>query len=387
MRTYGDPVRRKIRGKATRCYYLQEYDATTRRQRWVNTHATSMEAARTFRRTMEVRDASDTPEKKDRAIGEALAAWLDLKSTTMTPAGLAVYEGYSGRWTGFFGKAAVLREITPQHVEDYFRRRALTPRRAKGKKKATSPTTLNKERRAMKQFFRWASGHGFVDEADPVRTVGAFQQEEREIRALSQEEQESLLRACREPYKVKALTFRNAGGTAGGSRTKDKTEWEQTKTPPAWLAPLVRLALATGLRQGNLLDLRWGDVDLEHGEIKIPARRMKKRRDFRLPLDADTVAFLRDLRGDATTMMVLDLPDRRVVTRAFEKAVDRAGVAPCRFHDLRVTFVSDLGRAGVAIDVARQLAGHRSIVTTAKHYRGIGDEELRAAMEKRSAGA
>jgi len=396
VKTYSKPTRRKLHGKSSTHYYVRERDTVTGNRRWINTGKTSLEAATTYRRTLELNDATAGPTKRDRTLGAALEDWLELKATKMTPRGLRVYEGYRDRWKAYLGADAVLRELAPQHVEDYFRRRASTGARVgKRKPRAVSPTTLNKERRCMRQFFRWAHGHGYVDEADPVRTVEPYAEEEREPRALSPEEQERLLVACREPYKAKVVALRNAGGIEGGKRTKDKREWEQTHTPPPWLEPLVRLAIWTGLRYGNLAALRWCDVDLEAAEIRISAKRMKKRRDFRLPIDARTVEFLEELRRDADegrvvkladTRPVLGLPDYRVVTRAFEKAVVRAKVAPCRFHDLRATFISDLGRAGVPIDVARELAGHRSIVTTAKHYRAIADEELRAAMEKRANG-
>jgi len=377
MRTYGDPVRRKIRGKRSKTFYIQEYDGVTKRQRWVNTHATSLEAARRFRRRLEITDAEGGRPKEESRFVDAVDRWLEMKRHRMTEEGHRTYSAYAKHWKKFVGASVLVRNVEPRHVSEYFSRRSLD----------VSNSTLNKERSYLRQFFRWAFDNRLTDDADPVRSVARYQEEDREIRALDADEQKRLLSVCREPYKAKVVALRNAGGIEGGKRTEKKSEWEQSQTPPPWLEPLVRLALWTGLRYGNLAKLQWSGVDLEEGEIKIAARDMKKRRFFRLPLDRRTVEYLRELHANAEALSVLNLPHRRVATRAFERAVERAKVAPCRFHDLRATFISDLGRAGVAIDLARELAGHRSITTTAKHYRQIDVGELREAMEKRADGS
>jgi len=373
MKTYSAPKRRKIRGELSRYYYVREYDTVTRAQRWINTGKASLDAARKYRKRIETLEAEGKTPAQNLSFTKAVDRWLATKKPRMSAGGYRAYEVYAKSWKDSI--VGSVREVEPRHVQRYFDARILK----------VSCATLNKERSYLKQFFEWAIDNELVAGRNPVR-IKRYEEEEREIRALAADEQERLLAACRDEYKAKVVGFRNAGGVEGRQKTTDKRKWEQTHRPPLWLEPTVRLALWTGLRLGNLLGLRWSDIDLDGGEIRIPAKRMKKRREFRIPLDARTVAFLRKQRRRSKSMSVLGLPSDRVVTRAFEGAVKRAKVEPCRFHDLRATFISDCGRAGVPLDVACKLAGHRSITTTAKHYRAIDDDELRAAMEQRASG-
>ena len=224
MRTYGDPVRRKIRGKRSKTFYVQEYDGVTKRQRWVNTHATSLEAARLFRRRLEITDAEGGRPKEESRFVDAVDRWLELKKHRMTEDGHRTYSAYAKHWKKFIGASVLVRNVEPRHVSDYFSRRSID----------VSNSTLNKERSYLKQFFRWAFDNRLTDDADPVRAVARYQEEDREIRALDAEEQNRLLAACREPYQAKVVALRNAGGTEGGKRTKKKSEWEQNQTPPPW---------------------------------------------------------------------------------------------------------------------------------------------------------
>jgi integrase len=377
MKTYSNPVRRDIYGQPSRYFYLRERCTVTGRRRWINTGASNLEAARERKRALEVSDAKGERPKHDSSFSDALDRWLELKQHRMTPRGHQAYKAAVAAWKRHYPKGLTVRAIDAQAAEKYFARRA----------PEVTPATLNKERRCQRQFFRWAFEHGLRDDPDPLRTVQKLVEEARAIRALSPEEQAKLIEACALPYKAKAEGHRNAGGIFGGKRTKKKSSWTQTKRPPTWLAPLVRLALATGLRYGNLEGLTWAHVDLKRRLIVIEAGSMKARREHSIPLDPETVALLEELKRQAKSVTVLDLPGRRVVTRAFECAVERAGIAPCRFHDLRATFISDCCRGGVPLEVAAALAGHADIQTTSKFYRKIQDSELREAMAKRAAAA
>ena len=103
MKTYSKPTRRKLHGKSSTHYYVRERDTVTGNRRWINTGKTSLEAATTYRRTLELNDATAGPTKRDRTLGAALEDWLELKATKMTPRGLRVYEGYREIFGGLFG--------------------------------------------------------------------------------------------------------------------------------------------------------------------------------------------------------------------------------------------------------------------------------------------
>jgi integrase len=111
---------------------------------------------------------------------------------------------------------------------------------------------------------------------------------------------------------------------------------------PARVQPIVSTALHTGLRQGELLRLRWADIDWTVGVLTIHETKTGERR--RVPMNSVMQTLLTGLR-DAGTPASTDrvFPhDHRSLRRTFAKAVDRAGLAPFRFHDLRHTFASRL---------------------------------------------
>lgn len=371
MILYSDPKRIRIRGELTKRYYVRCYDSETRRRVWRSTGKTSLKAANEQKRTWESEDARGKKDPAKIRLSVATKAWINSKEAAMTKAGLDTYRGYTKRWHEHFSERSLVRGITTGAVEAYFRKRA----------KDVSGGTLNRERQALKQLFRWASSRGWCD-GDPLSTTRRFQQDKREIRALSEEEEDKLLRACREVYREKRTAVRNAGGRRGKKLSKDKTTWEQRKTPPPWLYPLVFLALRTGLRRGNLEALDWSEVDFARREIRIRASKMKAHEDITIPLDADTVELLCKLKAETSGTRVLPISGRSNVRRTFQRAVKRAKLPETRFHDLRATYISRCRRAGIDVEVVAKLAGHRDIRTTLKFYRRVEESELRQAVEK-----
>ncbi len=151
--------------------------------------------------------------------------------------------------------------------------------------------------------------------------------------------------------------------------------------------PLFRLAATTGMRRGELLGLRWRDVDLGAGRVSVrqqytrqgalgcavsPPKSAHSIRD--IDLDDVTTQTLRDVRplviGDA---LVFSYPDGTpyepsVLDRRFSKAVQDTGLPVIRLHDLRHTHATLLLEDGVdALTVSRRL-GHDSVQTTLTLY-------------------
>lgn len=141
-------------------------------------------------------------------------------------------------------------------------------------------------------------------------------------------------------------------------------------------------AAMTGMRQGELLALRWRDVDWEAKRIRVrrnytrgywstPKSRSGERA---VPLsgrvedalrahlrrsrfcDEDDLVFANPLNGDV-------LPNSPLVCR-FKKALRAAGVRKIRFHDLRHTFGTRIAAAGVPMRVLQEWMGHRDYRTT-----------------------
>ena len=157
-------------------------------------------------------------------------------------------------------------------------------------------------------------------------------------------------------------------------------------------AELVRLAAYAGLRQGELLALRWRDVDFAGSAITV-ARAIsagvetttKSGRVRRVPLPDQAAAALDRLsrRTDFTGpdqlvfCNALGRPlDSSALRRRFKRARDAAGLRPLRFHDLRHTYGSLLAAAGVDLVTIQAAMGHGALVTTGRylHARPASDQ-------------
>lgn len=168
----------------------------------------------------------------------------------------------------------------------------------------------------------------------------------------------------------------------------------------------VRLAIATGGRRGELIALRWDDVDLDAGTITISralrtdgtAKGTKTDTVRTLPIDAGTVDVLRRWRkaqleralhvgtGVVTNGFVLShAPDCSQpwaplsTSRRWVRLAERAGVTGVNLHALRHTHVSMLIRAGVDVATVSARAGHSRPTTTLDMYTHVIDDGRHAA--------
>ena len=144
--------------------------------------------------------------------------------------------------------------------------------------------------------------------------------------------------------------------------------------------PIVRLALNTGLRQGELLRLSWVDIDWNVGVLTIHETKNGERR--RIPMNSTVVGLLSDLTAShhgPITEQIFPF-DVRYLRRQFEKAALAAGVAPFRFHDLRHCFASRLAMQGVNDRTLMALGGWKSPAMLGR-YAHLSPSHLREAVE------
>jgi integrase len=198
-----------------------------------------------------------------------------------------------------------------------------------------------------------------------------------DIQFLTVPELEAVLRAIPDEVVVRAPapTRRGRAGSA-------------PPVPPDVLGPVIRVvvltAAMTGLRQSELLGLRWRDVDWtaqrmrvrnawvrgEHsgeGKSDLSTRRSVPMAD-RLARELDRWS-QRTLYG-ADDDLVFAHPqsgrplDRTKLTRRFKAACVAAGVRPIRFHDLRHTFATRLAASGQPMRTIQEFLGHADSKTT-----------------------
>ena len=161
---------------------------------------------------------------------------------------------------------------------------------------------------------------------------------------------------------------------------------------------LYYLELATGLRRGELLGLKWEDIDLEHGDR--PVRRQIARIDGRvveaplktknayrtLPLAEDTVSILKEQKKNVgSSPWVFPSatggpisPDS--VLHMLHRVLKRAGLPKVRFHDLRHTFATLALQNGVDIKTVSGMLGHFSAGFTLDTYAHVTTSAQKAMV-------
>jgi excisionase family DNA binding protein len=249
-------------------------------------------------------------------------------------------KGYIEKSMKPFFKDASITQITPLDVEKYIKRRL---------EDGVSKTTVNRCLQILKRMFNLAIDWGYASE-NPVRKVRLFSEKDNlKERVLSAEEEVRLLDAS-----------------------------------PEHLKPIIIMALNTGMRRGEILGLRWLNVDFERRIIKIEKSKSGEQRS--IEINGTLLELFRRLRtaNPGSEFVFSTFKTRQPfveVGKAFRRASKIAGISGVRFHDLRHTFASRLIEAGVDIITVKELLGHSSVKIT-ERYTHTRSELKRRAVEK-----
>ena len=152
---------------------------------------------------------------------------------------------------------------------------------------------------------------------------------------------------------------------------------------PEHLAAMARFSLATGLRQRNVADLEWSQVDLGRRSAWIHPDQAKARRAIAVPLNAEAMAVLRRQEGKHSQCIFVyrGRPIRQVNTKAWKAALKRAGIENFRWHDLRHTWASWHVQAGTPLNVLQELGGWETAEMVRK-YAHLGCDHLAEHAER-----
>jgi integrase len=156
---------------------------------------------------------------------------------------------------------------------------------------------------------------------------------------------------------------------------------------PAWMRPLARFALATGLRQANVLGLKWSQVDLERRVAWVNAEDAKARRAIGVPLDEDAVKVVRSQLGKHLTHVFVGHDAKAMQSwtsaarRGWSSACKKAGIADFRFHDLRHTWASWHVQNGTPLYALKELGGWQT-VDMVNRYAHLAPEHLSVYAER-----
>lgn len=225
----------------------------------------------------------------------------------------------------YFGETT-LDDITSLSVEKY---------KAKRMEDKVSKSTVNRELTILKKMFNLAIDWGITDR-NPALKVKQFSEKDTAVeRILTAGEERRLFAEC-----------------------------------PAYLRPIITTALHTGMRRGEIFDLRWAQVDLAKRVIQV--KHTKSGKDRHIPINGTLFKTLAGLKAsNGTSDYVFPNPETgkpyAEVKKSFKQACKRAEITDLRFHDLRHTFATRLVTAGVDIVTVRDLLGHFSVRVTQRY--------------------
>ncbi len=232
----------------------------------------------------------------------------------------------------FFG-GKYLYEITSLDVEKFKSRRA----------QEVSPATVNRALAVLKSMFNRAIVWGKA-ENNPCKSVKLFKENNERLRFIEKEEINKLLNNCCEHLK-----------------------------------PIVIVALLTGMRKGEILRLKWHDIDIKRNIIYILETKSGKKRE--VPMNTIVQKTIIGVLKNPESQYVFCDRDGNPygdIKKSWLTAVKKSGIVNFHFHDLRHTFASHLVMSGVDLNTVRELLGHKTLEMTLRYSHLSPDHRKRA---------
>lgn len=137
-----------------------------------------------------------------------------------------------------------------------------------------------------------------------------------------------------------------------------------------YLYILVVLSISTGMRQGEILNLKWSDVDLEKGKVILHETKNNEIRQ--VPITGHALELLQQLRKverpDTQLLFPGKVPEKPIDIRsAWEWALKRACISNFKYHDLRHTAASYLAMDGSSLAEIAEILGHKTLAMVKRY--------------------
>lgn len=253
--------------------------------------------------------------------------------------------GYVATLVSYFGGKHI-KSVTHADIERFKleRLKAPTPHGTE-----RSIASVNRELEVLRAMLRFAVRSGWLIKT-PFETGDTLISKSDEVQrteVLSRADEERLLAAC------------------AGRR--------------AHLRPLLICALDTAMRRGEMIQLKWSDIDLENRTISVRALTTKTARSRVVPISSRLLAELRQLyeKSESDDELVFGISDN--VKNAFASACLAAGLENFRLHDCRHTAITRMIQGGMTPMQVMKISGHTQMTTFARYVNVDGDAVKRAA--------
>ncbi len=318
------------------------YCLPNRKQKWKTIGPSKKEAEMALREVMGAIDRGEYMELKEINFSDFARVWLrDHAESRVKPSTLKFYQDIIRlHLLPYFG-AIQLTAISPHSVERY-----KTAKRKEGK---LSARTIGYHLGLLKSMFKRAIIWGYL-RSNPAEYIERPRAEKKEMIILTREELLKFLEEVRQKYHALFLT-----------------------------------AAMTGMRRGEILALRWSDINWSRSEIHVRQNYVLGK--FQEPKSKSSIRTIPMLSVLAKTLKKhrLSSPSNdldlvfaskegtplyfeNIYRREFLPTLRRADLPQIRFHDLRHTYASLLLAQGENIKVVSQILGHASTQTTLNTY-------------------
>jgi len=306
------------------------FDRITDAKNWASNTESAIREGRHFK----------TTEAKKHTLGDMIDRYIENILPTK-PKSADVQEGQLKWWKAQIG-AYTLCDVTPAMIGEC-RDKLLKGKTNKGTTRA--PATGVRYLAALSHAFSVAVNEWGWLENSPMKRVKKPVEPRGRVRFLSDDERKSLLEACKE--------------------SSNKL-----------LYPIVVLAISSGMRYSEMINLTWKDIDLEKQHLILHETKNGERRNVPLAGHAlDLIKALGKVRRLNTPLLFPGNATQKPTTlrRHWKQAVSKAGIENFRFHDLRHSAASYLAMNGATtVDIAGVL-GHKTL-SMVKRYSHLSEQ-------------
>jgi len=240
------------------------------------------------------------------------------------------------------------------------------------RKTQRSPATVVRYLSALSHAFTIAVNEWGWLEDSPMRKVAKLKEARGRVRFLDEKDRENLLQACKESSNPN-------------------------------LYPVVLIAISTGMRYGEIINLTWADVDLSRGRIILQDTKNGERRA--VPIAGQAIEFLKQMekkRRIDTNLLFPKIKKGQQSDVVFQKsnfdkvqkvqkpaqlrsawitALKKAEIKDFRFHDLRHCAASYLAMSGASLAEIADILGHKTLAMV-KRYAHLSDSHKHTVVDR-----
>lgn len=244
-------------------------------------------------------------------------------------------------------------------------------------------SSANRKMASLRGVFSRAVDWGFLDAHPMVKLKQLKTDTKSRVRYLSPDE-EKRLREALDSRQEEARIERDSANQWRADRKKELLPDLRAVAFVDHLKPLVLLSINTGMRQGEVFNLAWVDIDLKNKVLTVEGDGAKSGQTRHIPLNREALEALSSWKSQSGDSRLV-FPGKNGsrldnVRKSWDGLLKMAKITGFRWHDLRHTFASKLVMAGVPLNTVRELLGHADIKMTLR-YAHLAPDSKAAAVE------